>query len=75
MRPLISDVSQSESAVQPSELVAIMAAIIYSGRRDSDAAGQETRQAAVQEAWKIWHLTMEGGPDQAPRPYGPTLEP
>jgi hypothetical protein len=51
-----------------------MAAIIYSRLRDPDSAGQETRQAAVEEAWKLWHLTMEGT-DQAPRPYGPTLEP
>jgi hypothetical protein len=59
--------------VDPSELVAIMAAIIYSGRRDP--AGQETRQAAVEEAWKIWQLTLEGPGDSSPRPFGPTLEP
>jgi len=29
-----------------------MAAIIYSGRRDP-TAGHETRQAAVEEAWKM----------------------
>ncbi|MDQ3207904.1 MAG: hypothetical protein M3Q37_04795 [Gemmatimonadota bacterium] len=60
--------------MQPSELVAIMAAIIYSGRRDP-TAGHETRQAAVEEAWKIWHLTMEERVDPSPRPFGPTLEP
>jgi hypothetical protein len=60
--------------VQPSELVAIMAAIIYSARRDP-TAGQETRQAAVEEAWKIWHLTMDGWVDPGSRPFGPTLEP
>jgi hypothetical protein len=52
-----------------------MAAIIYSGRRTSESAGQETRQAAVEDAWKIWQLTMEGRTDQPPRPFGPTLEP
>jgi len=51
-----------------------MAAIIYSGRRDP-TAGHETRQAAVEEAWKIWHLTMDGWVDPTPRPFGPTLEP
>ena len=75
MRPLISDVPIQGSAMQPAELVAVMAAIIYSGRRDPDSAGQETRQAAVEEAWRIWHLTMEGWTDQAQRPFGPTLEP
>jgi hypothetical protein len=52
-----------------------MAAIIYSGLRDPDSAGQETRQAAVEEAWKLWHLTMEGWTGPEPRPFGPTLEP
>jgi hypothetical protein len=75
MRLVISHVPIQGSAVQPTELVAVMAAIIYSGRRDPDSAAQETRQAAVEEAWKIWHLTMEGWTGQAPRPYGPTLEP
>jgi hypothetical protein len=60
--------------VEPSELVAIMAAIIYAGRRDRDAGGGETRQA-VDEAWKIWELTMDEGSGQGHRPFGPTLEP
>ena len=51
-----------------------MAAIIYSGRPDP-IAGHETRQAAVEEAWKIWQLTMEERVDPSPRPFGPTLEP
>ena len=42
-----------------------MAAIIYSGRRDP-TAGHDTRQAAVEEAWKIWHLTMDGWVGPAP---------
>jgi hypothetical protein len=46
--------------MQPSELVAIMAAIIYSGRRDQlEEARPETRQSAVEEAWQLWHLTMD----------------
>lgn len=61
--------------MEPSELVAIMAAIIYSGRRGPDSVGHDTRQAAVEEAWQIWHLTMNGWTDSGPRPFGPTLEP
>jgi hypothetical protein len=45
--------------MQPTELVAIMAAIIYSGRREGDGPHAETRQTAVEEAWHIWHLTMD----------------
>jgi hypothetical protein len=39
-----------------------MAAIIYAGKRSADRPGPEleTRQAAVEEAWKIWQLTTEG---------------
>jgi hypothetical protein len=45
--------------MQPAEVVAIMAAIIYSGRRDQhEEVRPETRQAAVEEAWQLWHLTM-----------------
>jgi len=48
--------------VDPSEVVAIMAAIIYAGKRSADRPGPEleTRQAAVEEAWKIWQLTTDG---------------
>jgi hypothetical protein len=48
--------------VNPSEVVAIMAAIIYAGKRSADRPGPEleTRQAAVEEAWKIWRLTADG---------------
>jgi hypothetical protein len=44
--------------MQPAELVAIMAAIIYSGRPHSEDERPETRQTAVEEAWALWHLTM-----------------
>jgi hypothetical protein len=44
--------------MQPAELVAIMAAIIYSGRPHSEDERPETRQAAVEEAWALWHLAM-----------------
>ena len=67
--------NSSERFVEPAELVAIMAAIIYAGRRDRDAPGGETRQAAVDEAWKIYELTMDEGSGQGHRPFGPTLEP
>jgi hypothetical protein len=47
-------------SMQPAELVAIMAAIIYSGRRDQhEDVRPETRQSAVEEAWQLWHLTMD----------------
>ena len=46
--------------MQPAELVAIMAAIIYSGRGEQhEEVRPETRQSAVEEAWHLWHLTME----------------
>jgi hypothetical protein len=45
--------------MQPTELVAIMAAIIYSGRREASGPHAETRQTAVEEAWHIWHLAMD----------------
>jgi hypothetical protein len=53
--------------VQASEVVAIMAAIIYAGKRSDDRPGPEleTRQAAVEEAWQIWQLTAEGWGDQS----------
>jgi hypothetical protein len=53
--------------MQPTELVAIMAAIIYSGRREGEAARPETRQAAVEEAWHLWHLTMDEWSDPGTR--------
>jgi len=53
--------------MQPSELVAIMAAIIYSGRREGDGPHGETRQTAVEEAWHIWHLTMDESSDPGAR--------
>lgn len=65
--------------MQPTELVAFMAAIIYSGRREDTRGGEgtrpETRQAAVEEAWQLWHLAMDERTDPTPRPDGPLLEP
>ena len=62
--------------MQPTELVAIMAAIIYSGRRDAEAARPETRQAAVEEAWHLWHLAMDEWSDSSTRRLDPqSLEP
>jgi hypothetical protein len=52
--------------MQPTELVAIMAAIIYSGHRGAE--GQpETRQTAVEEAWHLWHLAMDEWSDPGAR--------
>jgi hypothetical protein len=53
--------------MQPTELVAIMAAIIYGGRRNDDGAHPETRQAAVEEAWHLWHLAMDEWNDPGTR--------
>jgi hypothetical protein len=58
--------------VQSAELVAIMAAIIYSGHRENEAARPETRQAAVEEAWHLWHLTMDTWSDPGVRPLEDT---
>jgi hypothetical protein len=56
--------------MQPSELVAIMAAIIYTGRRDADGPRPETRQLAVEEAWQLWHLAMDEWSDPGRRELG-----
>jgi hypothetical protein len=56
--------------MQPTELVALMAAIIYSGRRDAPTERAETRQAAVEEAWHLWHLTMDEWSDPVSRRSG-----
>ncbi|HEX3275702.1 MAG TPA: hypothetical protein VHR43_12655 [Gemmatimonadales bacterium] len=53
--------------MQPTELVALMAAIIYSGRREGDGPHVETRQIAVEEAWHIWHLAMDEWSDPGTR--------
>jgi len=61
--------------MQPTELVAIMAAIIYSGHRGAE--GQpETRQTAVEEAWHLWHLAMDEWSEPGSRgPDAHSLEP
>jgi hypothetical protein len=64
--------STREYDVQPNELVAIMAAIIYSGHRETEAARPETRQSAVEEAWHLWHLTMDAWSDPGVRPFEDT---
>ncbi|HEY7637746.1 MAG TPA: hypothetical protein VH763_19530 [Gemmatimonadales bacterium] len=58
--------------MQPAELVAIMAAIIYSGHRENEAARPETRQSAVEEAWHLWHLTMDAWSDPGERSFEDT---
>lgn len=55
--------------MQPAELVAIMAAIIYSRHREGDDSRAETRQSAVEEAWQIWHLTMDEWSDPGTRQF------
>jgi len=53
--------------MQPTDLVAIMAAIIYSGRREGDGPHAETRQTAVEEAWHLWHLSTDEWSDSGAR--------
>jgi hypothetical protein len=55
--------------MQSAELVAIMAAIIYSGRREGESAHADTRQSAVEEAWHLWHLTMDEWSDPGIRRF------
>ncbi len=56
--------------MQPTELVALMAAIIYSGGREGEGPRPETRQLAVEEAWYLWHLTMDEWSDPGARRMG-----
>jgi hypothetical protein len=49
-----------------------MAAIIYSGHRENEAARPETRQSAVEEAWHLWHLTMDAWSDPGERSFEDT---
>ena len=53
--------------MQPVELVALMAAVIYSGRTGKDSRKTETRQSAVEEAWHLWHLAMDEWSDPGAR--------
>lgn len=55
--------------MQPAELVAVMAAIIYSGRKDGESERGETRQSAVEDAWHLWHLAMDEWSDPGARRY------
>ena len=62
--------------MQPTDLVAIMAAIIYSGRGEGDGPHAETRQTAVEEAWHLWHLAMDEWSDPGVwRPDRPPVHP
>jgi len=67
--------------MQPTELVAVMAAIICSGRKSgggkkaADATAQAQAQA-VNEAWQLWHLTLEQWTDFGERQFHhPNLNP
>jgi hypothetical protein len=53
--------------MQPVELVALMAAIIYNGRTGKDSRKVETRQSAVEEAWHLWRLAMDEWSDPGSR--------
>jgi hypothetical protein len=67
--------------MQPTELVAVMAAIIYSGRRSgggkkaADAMAKAQGEAVI-EAWQLWHLTLEQWTDFGERQFqDPNLHP
>jgi hypothetical protein len=55
--------------MQPTELVAVMAAIIYSGRRTVGEPPTDAQAAAVSEAWQLWHLTLEHWTDFGERQF------
>ena len=62
--------------MQPTELVGVMAAILY--REREAKARKETMEqaqaAAVAEAWHVWHLTLEHWSDSsAPDVHEPSL--
>jgi hypothetical protein len=59
----------TESRMQPTELVAVMAAIIYSGRRTVGEPPTDAQAAAVSEAWQLWHLTLEHWTDFGERQF------
>lgn len=67
--------------MQPTELVAVMAAIIYAGRKSGSAkrttdALARAQAEAVGEAWQLWHLTLEQWTDFGERQFhDPNLHP
>jgi len=63
--------------MQPSELVAIMAAVIYSGRakKTHDESDEEAQAAVVADAWRLWHLAMDHGADPTHPFRDPELHP
>jgi hypothetical protein len=73
---MLTGTTQGERFMQPTELVALMAAIIYTRRREGEGPHAETRQTAVEEAWHIWHLTLDEWSDPgARRPDSSPLHP
>jgi hypothetical protein len=53
--------------MQPVELVALMAAIIYSGRSHTASEPSGILRSAVEEAWQLWHLAMDEWSDPGAR--------
>jgi hypothetical protein len=55
--------------MQPTELVAVMAAMIYSGRKTGGEPLAHAQASAVSEAWQLWHLTLEQWTDFGERQF------
>ena len=53
----------------PTELVAVMAAIIYSGHRTGAEPPTDAQTAAVSEAWQLWHRTLDDWTDFGERQF------
>jgi hypothetical protein len=53
----------------PTELVAVMAAIIYSGHRPRGERPTDAQAAAVSKAWQLWHWTLEHWTDFGERQF------
>ena len=61
--------------MQPTDLVGVMAAIIYRDRsKKGNASPEQAQAAAVAEAWRLWHLALDQWTDaSAPDPHEPNL--
>jgi hypothetical protein len=56
--------------MQPSEIVSVMAALLYSYRpKEHNESREHAQAAAVAEAWRLWHLTLDHGSDAGPHPF------
>ena len=61
--------------MQPTDVVSVMAAVLYRERsKKGNASPAPAQAAAVAEAWHLWHLTLEHWSDSsAPDVHEPSL--